>query len=170
MRIHEKTKPRRSLRMIYYVDQRAPREGNGSKERPFRFISDAAKIAQPGDEVLVFPGVYRENVNPVNGGTEENRIVYRSVEPLGAVITGAEEVTGWKRWQGNVWTIRVDNGIFGDFNPYTTEVYGDWYFAPTVRHAGCVYLNDRMMYEALTMEELIAGEVYAPSWEPEYSV
>ena len=34
--------------MIYYVDQRAPREGNGSKERPFRYISDAAKLAQPG--------------------------------------------------------------------------------------------------------------------------
>ena len=76
--------------MIYHVDQHALREGDGSKARPFRYISDAAKIAQPGDEVLVYPGVYREQVSPANGGTEEQRIVYRSVEPLGAVITGAE--------------------------------------------------------------------------------
>ena len=83
--------------MIYYVNQKAPREGNGSKERPFRYISDAAKLAQPGDEVIVAPGVYREYVNPANGGTEDARIVYRSEEPLGAVITGAETVTGWQK-------------------------------------------------------------------------
>ena len=156
--------------MLYYVNQAAPREGDGTKERPFRRISDAAALAQPGDEVLVFPGVYRENVSPLSGGTEDKRIVYRSVEPLGAVITGAEEVTGWTRWQGNVWTVRVNNGVFGSYNPYTTEAYGDWYFAPTVRHTGAVYLNDRMLYEAESLEECIAGEVYAPSWEPEYSV
>ena len=156
--------------MIYHVNQAAPREGDGTKERPFRRISDAAALAQPGDEVLVFPGVYRENVSPLSGGTEDKRIVYRSVEPLGAVITGAEELTGWTRWQGNVWTARVNNGVFGSYNPYTTEVYGDWYFAPSVRHTGAVYLNDRMLYEAESLEECIAGEVYAPSWEPEYSV
>ena len=46
--------------MIYYVDIHAGREGNGSRETPFRRISDAAKIALPGDEVLVAPGIYRE--------------------------------------------------------------------------------------------------------------
>ena len=56
---------------------------------PFRRINEAAKIAKPGDEVLVAPGVYREYVNPVNPGTENDRIVYRSEKPLGAIITGA---------------------------------------------------------------------------------
>lgn len=45
--------------MIIYVDANAGREGNGSKEMPFRRIRDAAEIALPGDEVLVMPGVYR---------------------------------------------------------------------------------------------------------------
>ena len=80
--------------MIYYVDINAGREGNGSREMPFRRINDAAKIAKPGDEVLVAPGIYREYVNPVNAGTEDARITYRSTEMKGAVITGAEEVTG----------------------------------------------------------------------------
>ena len=156
--------------MIYHVHQLAPREGDGSSARPFRSISEAAKLAQPGDEVLVYPGVYRECVSPERGGTEDARIVYRSVEPLGAVITGAEPLTGWIRREDGLWTARVDNGVFGSYNPYTTEVYGDWYFAPSVRHTGAVYMNDRMLYEAETLEECIAGEVYSPSWEPEYSV
>ena len=156
--------------MIYYVDQSAPREGDGSRARPFRTISDAARAACPGDEVLVMPGVYRECVNPLRGGTEEKRIVYRSVEPLGAVITGAEPITGWQKHEGSVWRVRVNNGVFGAYNPYTTEVFGDWYFAPSVRHTGCVYLNDRALYEAESYEECLAGQVYTCSWEPEYSI
>ena len=156
--------------MKYYVDCNAFTDGDGSKERPFKWINDAAKIAQPGDEVIVAKGIYREYVNPQYAGTAEKRIVYRSEEPLGACITGAEPISGWTKLQENVWTVRVNNGIFGDYNPYTTEVYGDWYFAPAVRHTGAVYLNDRMLYETETLDECIKGEVYTPSWEPEYSV
>ncbi|MDO5144557.1 MAG: right-handed parallel beta-helix repeat-containing protein [bacterium] len=156
--------------MQLYVDLSARMDGDGSRERPFKHINDAAKVAVAGDEVLVAPGVYREYVNPVHAGREDARIVYRSVEPLAAVITGAEELKGWKPYQGNVWVNRVHNSVFGAYNPYTTEVYGDWYFAPNVRHTGCVYMNDRALYEAETLEECIAGEVYTASWEPEYSV
>ena len=156
--------------MTIYVDAHAFREGNGSKERPFKYINDAAKIAQPGDEVLVAPGVYREYVNPVHAGTEDARITYRSTEPLGAVITGAEEVKSWEPYQGNVWVCRIGNGIFGDYNPYTTYVYGDWYFAGRTKHTGAVYLNDKMMYEAGSLDACIKGEVYEYSWEPEASV
>ena len=119
---------------------------------------------------MVMPGLYREYVNPVNGGTADNRIVYRSTEPLGAVISGAEEVKDWKPYKGNVWVTRVNNGVFNGYNPYTTPVYGDWYFAKDERHTGCVYLNDRALYEALTLEECEKGEIYTPSWEQEWSV
>ena len=78
--------------MIIYVDAKAARDGNGTKEMPFRHINDAAQAAKPGDEVLVAPGVYREYVDPANAGTEDARITYRSTTPLGAVITGAEAV------------------------------------------------------------------------------
>ena len=43
--------------MIYYVNNSAPKNGNGTKEMPFKFINDAAKIAKAGDEVLVAPGI-----------------------------------------------------------------------------------------------------------------
>ena len=156
--------------MKIYVNANAGHDGNGTAAMPFRRINEAAKIAQPGDEVLVAPGIYREYVDPVNAGTEDARITYRSVEPLGAVITGAEEVKNWVQYEGNVWVARISNSIFGSFNPYTTFVYGDWYFAKADKHTGCVYLNDKAMYEAITLEECIKGEVYPCSWVPEDSI
>ncbi|MBP3877009.1 MAG: right-handed parallel beta-helix repeat-containing protein [Lachnospiraceae bacterium] len=156
--------------MQYYVNCNAAYDGDGSSERPFRKINTAARIARPGDEVLVAPGVYRENVCPKYAGEEDCRIIYRSTEPLGAVITGSEELTGWTRHEGNVWTARVKNSIFGSYNPYTTYVCGDWYFAPTVRHTGCVVLNDRMMYETVTYDECLKGEKDPCSWVPEESI
>ena len=156
--------------MKIYVNQAAGREGCGTREMPFRWINDAARIARPGDEVIVAPGIYRESVDPIFAGEADARIAYRSQEPLGALITGAEEIKNWEPYQGNTWVCRVDNGVFGGYNPYTTIVGGDWYFAPLVRHTGAVYLNDRQLYETETLEECLRGEVYAPSWEPEWSV
>ena len=101
------------------------------------------------------PGIYREYVDPVHAGTEDARISYRSTEPLGAVITGAEQVKTWKQYDGNVWVCRISNSIFGSYNPYTTFVYGDWYFAKADKHTGCVYLNDRAIYETAD-----AGRLY----------
>ena len=43
--------------MLIYVNCAAAKEGNGSKEMPFKHINEAAKVAKPGDEVLVAPGI-----------------------------------------------------------------------------------------------------------------
>ncbi|MDC7286740.1 right-handed parallel beta-helix repeat-containing protein [Blautia schinkii] len=157
--------------MKYYVSVKAGRDGDGSGERPFRSISQAAQIAVAGDEVLVAPGVYREYVNPVNAGTKEAPIVYRSEVMGGAVITGAERVKNWSKYEGNVWMARIPNGIFGSYNPYTVLVSGDWY-DKTIKpvHTGEVYLNGKAMYEAVTMDKVLAPVVDVTSWEPEKTV
>ena len=61
--------------MIYYVDNHAFRDGNGSEAMPFRHINDAAQAAVAGDEIVVLPGVYREKVTPRHSGREDARIV-----------------------------------------------------------------------------------------------
>ncbi len=151
--------------MIYYVDATAFRDGDGSADRPFKHINDAAKIALPGDEVIVKPGIYREHVVPKKAGTKEQPIVYRSEEPLGAVITGAELVTGWTKVKGSLWKTQVKNSMFGDYNPYLEVVYGDWYFSPIIRHTGSVFVNDRMMYEAVSLEECEKGKGDPLAWD-----
>ena len=106
------------------VSASAARSGSGTADRPFKTIGEAAKAACPGDEVIVAPGVYREYVDPVNAGTADARITYRSEVPGQAVISGAEPVKGWERHQGDTWVCRIGNGVFGDYNPYTTVVEG----------------------------------------------
>lgn len=66
--------------MQIFVNANAAGGGDGSADRPFRTIQEAADRAMPGTEVLVAPGIYREEVKPVHAGTKEKRIVYRSSE------------------------------------------------------------------------------------------
>lgn len=156
--------------MKIYVDAAAVRDGSGRENAPFKHINDAAKVAQPGDEVLVAPGTYREYVNPVHGGTDTDRITYRSVQPLKAVITGAEVLKNWQPYQGQVWVSRVANSIFGDYNPYTTFVMGDWYFGPVDKHTGAVYMNDQQFYETTSLADCLEAPIYARSWERDKSI
>ncbi|ATU70515.1 hypothetical protein CT113_09325 [Levilactobacillus brevis] len=156
--------------MKIYVDAAVVRDGSGRENAPFKHINDAAKVAQPGDEVLVAPGTYREYVNPVHGGADTDRITYRSVQPLKAVITGAEVLKNWQPYQGQVWVSRVANSIFGDYNPYTTFVMGDWYFGPVDKHTGAVYMNDQQFYETTSLADCLEAPIYARSWERDKSI
>ncbi|QHQ59716.1 hypothetical protein Ana3638_01985 [Anaerocolumna sedimenticola] len=150
--------------MKIYVSSKA-RGGDGTKEYPMNSIAQAARFARPGDEVIVAPGIYREYVDPAFAGTEEQRIIYRSEVKNGAVISGAERVRTWIRYQGTVWTARVPNGIFGTYNPYTVEIFGDWYDAIKPVHTGEVYLNDKSLYETDTLEEVLNPTSCSGSWD-----
>ncbi len=157
--------------MEYYVNQNAARNGNGTAERPFQTISQAAAVAKAGDTVLVAPGVYREWVNPKNGGQSDDcRIQYISQEKGKAVITGAEPLKGWQPYEGDVWTARVSNGLFGGYNPYTTLIEGDWYIPGKPFHTGEVYLNGKSLYEAETLEDVLHPQVFQASWDPDFTV
>lgn len=156
--------------MKYYVNVNAAQNGDGSKEKPFRQIQEAADKAVAGDEVIVAPGIYKEAVNPVNGGREGARIIYRSEVERAAVITGAEPVKNWEACEGNVWKARIPNKMFGAYNPYTTLVYGDWFVAAMTAHTGDVYLNEKSMYEVTEYDKVLHPEKSRASWEPEFSV
>lgn len=156
--------------MIIYVDADAAEKGDGSREHPYLTIQEAADVAVPGDEVLVMPGIYRENVDPKNPGTPEARIAYRSSEPLGAVITGAEPLKGWRALGEGVWSARVPDSVFGGYNPYRTRISGDWFIASMVAHTGDVFLNGKSLYEVTELDKVRHPEVYKASWDQDFSL
>ena len=153
-----------------YVNGAAREHGDGSKEHPFSRIQNAANVAMPGEEILVLPGVYRENVNPVNAGRPDARIEYRASEQGKAIITGAEQVRDWVNVKGDVWQARIPNGVFGSYNPYTTLVRGDWFIATFIAHTGEVYLNDKAMYEVTDLEKVLNPVEDKLTWDPAFSL
>ena len=155
--------------MKYFVDAAANADGDGSEKNPFNKIQQAADIAVAGDEVIVKPGIYREYVNPKHAGEEGKQIVYRSEKPRAAHITGAEELKGWTKVEGSVYTARVSNKIFGDYNPYTTLVSGDWFIIYFIAHTGDVYLNGKSMYEVQSLDEVKKAEASNAAWDTEFS-
>ena len=87
--------------MIYYVSVNGCDLSAGTREAPFQTVNHAAKVARAGDTVRVFGGTYREWIDPICGGTDENtRITYEAVEGEHPIIKGSEVVTDWERVEG----------------------------------------------------------------------
>lgn len=51
-----------------HVSVKGNDKNDGSRSKPFRTISAAAQVAQPGDAITVHEGTYRERVTPPRGG------------------------------------------------------------------------------------------------------
>ncbi len=134
----------------------------GSFEFPFQTINHAALAANQGDTVIVHEGVYREWVKPVFGGTSElSRITYCAAEGEKVVIKGSEQINTWEPYEGTVWMVEISNSLFGEYNPYTESLYGDWFLMPAdgSAHTGDVYLNGQSFYEAKSIEEVLEGRI-----------
>ncbi|MBL7186317.1 MAG: carbohydrate-binding protein [Phycisphaerae bacterium] len=153
----------------YHVSQSGSDTHNGSASTPFKTISAAARMAQPGDTITVHEGVYRERIDPSRGGTSaDKRIVYQAAAGERVTIRGSEPVTGWQPVQHDAWKVTIPNRFFGDFNPYKDLINGDW-FNPKGRehHTGAVYLNGHWLTEAAQLEHVLqpvgqASSLYAP--------
>jgi hypothetical protein len=146
----------------------------GTRRAPFRTIQRAAAVAQPGDTITVHAGTYRERVNPPRGGdSDRRRIVYQAARGERVEIKGSEVVTGWNRVRDDVWQVTLPNSFFGDFNPYTNVIRGDW-FNPLgrVHHTGAVYLDGEWLTEAASLDEVLlpAGQkpARATGGDPDY--
>lgn len=156
----------------YHVSPKGNNRNPGTPEQPFKTISRAAALAQPGDVVTVHAGEYRERVNPPRGGiSDDRRITYQSAPGEVVMIKGSEVVRTWEHLSGEVWKVTLSNDLFGEYNPYQDLVTGDW-FNPQGRyhHTGEVYLNGRPMYEANLLQEIFRPRPLNPVSDPEGSL
>ncbi|WP_218082081.1 right-handed parallel beta-helix repeat-containing protein [Anthocerotibacter panamensis] len=105
---------------VYYVAQNDPnaRDSNpGTQGLPWKTISRASSVLNPGDAVIVRRGVYREQITPRVGGTDAaHRVTYAAYTGEQVVVEGADVVTDWTK-SGNTWrtpwtlSLPVDAGL-----------------------------------------------------------
>lgn len=152
--------------MQIYVADSVLRSGDGSIDHPFKTVSEAALVAAEGDVVIIAPGIYREWVRPACSGTKDKPITYKAASKGDVVITGAEILSDWEAFE-NVWRVRIPNSYFGDYNPYTDVIHGDWFFASKdeTPHTGEVYLNGRSMLEVFDLSYCMHPVEDKRSWD-----
>ncbi|MBR5614008.1 MAG: carbohydrate-binding protein [Clostridia bacterium] len=90
--------PDNSMGRTYYVSQTSETKDtpDGSAERPFKTLEEAAQVAVAGDTVIVHEGVYRETLIPKNSGTPTAPIVFKAADGEDVVISAADTVSGFK--------------------------------------------------------------------------
>ncbi len=145
-----------------HVSKRGNDSYPGTLDKPYLTISRAAAEARPGDTVTVHEGVYRESVNPINGGrSESERIVYRAAENEKVIIKGSEQISEWQNEGGMLWHAELPDSFFGAWNPYKEIIDGDWLMSPVDRplHTGQVYLNGTALTEAGSIEQVMNGKM-----------
>ena len=155
----------------YHVSIRGDDRNDGSAAKPYRTISAAARVAQPGDVVTVHAGTYRERVTPPRGGdSDARRIVYQAAPGEEAIIKGSEMVREWKSFLPGVWKATVPNTLFGKYNPFKDLITGDWFTDKgRPHHTGEVYLNGKSLWETNLIERVINPQPAPDVRDPEGS-
>ncbi len=97
------------------VDQKHPNasdNGPGNADQPYRTISRAMLSLQPGDDVQIYPGVYRESIivpaisDAVTVSTRIRAAVNKTVEET--VVRGSTAVANWEKVSDNRWSVLWD--------------------------------------------------------------
>jgi len=115
-----------NISMEYTVSvQNGSDENDGTKEKPFRTIGKAAKIAKAGDIVIVRAGIYRETIVPVNSGTKESPITFKAMDGEEVTITGTEEIKGWTLHKGRIYKANIPLLFFDTSHNQAMQVFVD---------------------------------------------
>ncbi len=101
----------------YVVNQRHPNASDnnvGTEEYPFLTINKAAKLVKAGEKVLIHSGVYKEIVQPLNGGLSPNKMIaYEASLGDQVVVKGSKTIP-------SAW---IQRPVFTDVLPDSTKTY-----------------------------------------------
>jgi hypothetical protein len=162
---------------VYYVCASTGSDTNaGTITSPLLTIQCASNLAQPGDTVLVQPGIYRERVSPPRGGISSTvPIIYKSAVPQGAIIRGSIPWNPTEKLSETVYYDTLDPTIFTDTSaidgpnpfriPFCVTPYGrngapesasgDKKATPNMVYTlGQVFVNDKMYKQCPFISEM----------------
>ncbi|MCE5184752.1 MAG: carbohydrate-binding protein [Planctomycetaceae bacterium] len=72
------------------------------------------------------------------------------------VIKGSEIVKGWQKAENDAWKVTIPNSFFGEFNPYSDRIQGDWFNGKRrEHHTGAVYFKGDWLVESASLENVL---------------
>ena len=165
----------------YYVSQHHPLAADdnpGSREEPFKTINRAAQVLQAGERVVVSSGVYREMIQPLNGGSDADRMICYQAAPGAEVIVKGSRIikTEWqpsldnsgKQYSLKLWMTGLSDALFTDgVSPFKTQNANaddivimpwavDWSGRlPYILCPGLVFQDGQRLVQLATYEDLV---------------
>ena len=165
---------RTDYRATYHVacqNQQASDANPGTPEKPWRTISRAAEMLQPGEKVIVHEGVYRECVSPQRGGTgPQAMIAYEAANGERVVVTGAvpwvprcEPSSGWDPPVKTAWMADLPAEMFAGYNPFLARnIYEEFVvyrnkedFAKYLLRRGHVFVDGKPLQQVSRYADLV---------------
>lgn len=98
--------PAQSLAREIYVSNTHPGASDnnpGHQNQPLSSISEALRRAEPGHEILVGAGTYRESLEFPRGGQQDRPITIQALQGQEVFILGSEQVENWSPAQDQIW-------------------------------------------------------------------
>ena len=137
-------------------------ERDGSIQKPFLTINEAASVAVPGTRIWIHGGVYRECVHPAMGGTGPDQMIcYEAWQKEPVWIKASVEVSDFTRSQGwrlnhfstdalsegiSIWELKLNPEDFKGYNPFcAVNILHDRLFLEYDKTDMTTYLNRRGM-------------------------
>jgi hypothetical protein len=146
-----------------YVSSAGHDTAAGTLMAPWRTIQHAVDALQPGDTLLIGPGLYRERVELRRGGTAQAPITIAALPGARVVISGADRLAGgWTKAEGG------EDGIYVHAWPYRFPIGGpnDLTHPGDREHqltgrAEQVIHGGRLLRQVLTRPQLAPGAFFA---------
>lgn len=166
---------RLAFAQTYHVAQNHPDasdDGSGMPDRPWKTISRAAEVLQPGERVVIHAGVYREWVKPARGGTgPEAMISYEAAPGEDVILKGSEVWTPeWRRSRYLhvpdvvTWEADLTGDLFEGANPFCLQNFPTqkdtetWKSFPSFElRRGQVFVEGEPLIQVSLLEELKDG-------------
>jgi Carbohydrate binding module (family 6)/Right handed beta helix region/Protein of unknown function (DUF1565) len=95
----------------YHISTSGSDTAEGSATAPWKTISKAAGLMQPGDVCRIHAGTYRETVRPQQSGSEGKPIVFEAFGDGEVVVHGGELVEGWSFGENGIYTAPVKEPV-----------------------------------------------------------
>ncbi len=102
----------KALATDYYVAPNGSNSNSGTLAQPFATIQQAANAAQPGDNVYIRGGTYRESVTLAHSGTAAAPINFAPYAGENVTVTGLDVLhASWSDYSGPIYQTTTGTGV-----------------------------------------------------------